>query len=146
MSTAPNTTTTDSIDSLAPVVTSKLYTPEELLTLPDQKIYELVDGRLVEKNRGGNSSWIGQELNRHVGNFVYEHGLGLLWGPDCSYQIFGDDGNKIRRPDGSFLLSSDRILSKESNGIDKFVEILIQGIGCGIRTLRQSLFLRRTTE
>jgi Uma2 family endonuclease len=103
MSTAPNTTTTDSIDSLAPVVTSKLYTPEELLTLPDQKIYELVDGRLVEKNMGGNSSWIGQELNRHVGNFVYEHGLGLLWGPDCSYQIFGDDSNKIRRPDGSFI-------------------------------------------
>ena len=29
------------------------YTPEDLLAMPDGENYELVDGRLVERNMGG---------------------------------------------------------------------------------------------
>ncbi len=29
-----------------------IYTPEDLLAMPDAKDYELVDGRLVERNLG----------------------------------------------------------------------------------------------
>jgi hypothetical protein len=39
--------------STAEVVTS--YTPEDLLTLPDDRAYELVDGRLVAKESGTKS-------------------------------------------------------------------------------------------
>ena len=36
--------------------TAALYTPDDLLRLPDGDAYELVDGRLVEKHMGGESS------------------------------------------------------------------------------------------
>jgi hypothetical protein len=39
------------------------YTPEDLLALPDSKDYELVDGRLVERNMGALSSWIGGRIH-----------------------------------------------------------------------------------
>ncbi len=38
------------------------YTPEDLLALPDEKSYELVDGQLVERKMGAESSWIGARL------------------------------------------------------------------------------------
>jgi hypothetical protein len=33
------------------------YTPEDLLSLPDADLYELVDGKLVERPRGCISNW-----------------------------------------------------------------------------------------
>jgi Uma2 family endonuclease len=103
MSIAPHTSASDVAESIPPIVTEKFYTPEELLTMPDGKAYELVRGKLVERNMGAKSSWIASELNRHLGNFVSDHRLGHVWGADCSYQIFGEDANKVRRPDGSFV-------------------------------------------
>ena len=38
------------------------YTPEDLLAMPNGKDYELVDGRLVERNMGAESSWIGGRI------------------------------------------------------------------------------------
>ena len=40
------------------VATKTTYTPEELLALPDEKDYELVDGHLVERNVSTLSSWV----------------------------------------------------------------------------------------
>ncbi len=37
-------------------------TPEDLLAMPDGKRYELVNGRLVERNMGAESSQIGTRL------------------------------------------------------------------------------------
>ena len=42
--------------------TKTQYTPEDLLNLPDSKSYELVDGQLVERKMGIESSWVGGEL------------------------------------------------------------------------------------
>ncbi len=39
--------------------TATRYTPQDLLALPDGKRYELVDGRLVERKTGAESSWVG---------------------------------------------------------------------------------------
>ena len=36
--------------------TTTLYTPEELLTLPDYGRFELIDGHLVERKTGAQSS------------------------------------------------------------------------------------------
>ena len=39
-------------------------TPEELLDIPDGDRYELIDGELVERNMGAESSRIAQKINQ----------------------------------------------------------------------------------
>ena len=85
-------------------VATKHYTPEELLAMPIGHRFELVDGQLVERNMGAESSWVAQQINRRLGNYAEAH-QGLVMGPDCGYQIFPDDPNRVRFPDGSFIRS-----------------------------------------
>jgi Uma2 family endonuclease len=42
-------------------------------------------------------------INQRIGLFADSHQCGLVWGPGCGYQIFADDPNKVRYPDGSFI-------------------------------------------
>ncbi len=80
------------------------FTPEDLLALPDGDLYELVDGKLVEKPLSQESSWVGGKLLRLLGNFAEdEHQLGWVFGADCGYQCFPDAPNKVRKPDLSFV-------------------------------------------
>ena len=54
---------------------------------------------------GAESSWIAQQINRYLGNYAEASQHGLVLGPDCGYQIFPDDPNRVRFPDGSFIRS-----------------------------------------
>ena len=54
------------------LVAEKTYTPEDLLSMPDGKNYELVDGHLVERNMSQLSSWVGGRLHRSLDIFVEE--------------------------------------------------------------------------
>ena len=87
-------------------------TPDELLKRSDRDRYELVNGELVEKNMGWQSSRIGAELLVVLGSYVRQHGLGWVNGPDAAYQCFEDslpdDPDRIRKPDVSFI-SLDRL-------------------------------------
>jgi Uma2 family endonuclease len=85
------------LSSVAPV------TPEELLKLPDSVKYELVDGKLVERNMGMESSEIALRLALLIGMFLRDHSLGRLFGADASYQCFTDAPGKVRKPDVSFI-------------------------------------------
>ncbi len=84
-------------------VLEKQYTPEDLLTLRDGPRYELVDGQLVEKFMGAKSARIAQVVNRHIDIYAEAHKLGLVFPPDCGYQIFPDSPGRVRKPDGSFV-------------------------------------------
>lgn len=79
------------------------YTPEDLLAMPNEKNYELVDGELLERNMGARSSWVGGRLVRALGDFAEGLGLGLVFPADNGFQCFPDAPNKVRRPDVSFL-------------------------------------------
>ncbi len=79
-----------------------IFTPEDLLRMPDGDRYELVDGQLVEKDMGWKSSLIASELYRLIANFAHEKGLGLAI-VEGSYQCFPDSSTKVRKPDVSFL-------------------------------------------
>lgn len=103
MSIAPHTSASDVAESIPPIVTEKFYTPEELLTMPDGKAYELVCGKLVERKMGAESSRIAQIINARMEIHASDNRLGLTWGADASYRIFGADATKVRRPDGSFI-------------------------------------------
>jgi Uma2 family endonuclease len=79
------------------------HTPEELLEMADGHRYELIDGKLVKRNMGAESSEVAANAIRIVGLHVYSHKLGKVFATDCGYQIFSDDPNKVRCPDGSFI-------------------------------------------
>jgi Uma2 family endonuclease len=93
---------------MAAAPTSARYTPEELLALPDGHRFELVRGELVERHMSNESSKIGFEVNRRLGNFIADHHSGLGFQSDCGLQIFPWDKDLVRYADGVFL-SADRV-------------------------------------
>ena len=78
-------------------------TPEDLLAMPDEKSYELVDGRLVERHASVLSSWVGGEILCRLGSYLLDNPIGLIFGADNGYQCFPDAPRKVRRADVSFL-------------------------------------------
>src|SRR5216683_149243 len=88
---------------MSTVETPTLYSPEDLLTMPDGDLYELVDGHLVERNMGAWSSYVGSRLHRLIGNFCEENGVGWYWAADASYQCFLSRPRLVRKPDVSFI-------------------------------------------
>ncbi len=78
-------------------------TPDGLLNLPDSVRYELVDGQLVERNMGAESSEIAARILILLGIFLRQKPLGRLFGSDTSYQCFADDQNRVRRADVGFV-------------------------------------------
>lgn len=85
------------------LVKEKQYTPETLLALPDGDRFELVDGKLVERNMGAESSWIGGQLFGRLLIYNLQARLGWVLPADASYRCFADDQTKVRRPDASFI-------------------------------------------
>ena len=85
------------------VATLPAITPEDMLRLPDEKDFELVDGSLVAKRMGTLSSWIGGELFFHIRTFLETLPLGWLFTADNGFYCFADRPNTLRRPDISFV-------------------------------------------
>lgn len=91
-------------------------TPAELLARPDRDQFELVNGELVERIIGWQSSRIGSKLLAFLESYVTEHNLGWVNGADAAYQCYEDafpeDPDRIRKPDVSFI-SLDRLPPEE---------------------------------
>lgn len=66
-------------------------TPDDLLRMKDGVNYELVDGELVERNMGWESSRIGQRLGGLLFRFNDAKPVVELAGSDASYRCFPDD-------------------------------------------------------
>jgi Uma2 family endonuclease len=82
-----------------------VLTPEDLLNLPDAVNYELVDGQLVERHMGSESSAIGAAIAAVLFTFVKQRRAGHVFNTECGYQCFRDTPNKVRKPDVSFIRS-----------------------------------------
>lgn len=78
-------------------------TPEELLTLPDGEHYELLDGELVEKQMGTESSWVGGQLFGRIWSWNESARAGWVLPAEASYQCFPEEPARVRRPDTSFI-------------------------------------------
>jgi len=78
-------------------------TPEDLLAMPDGEGYELVDGQLVSRKMGAESSFVGGRLYWRLAPFSEEHDLGITWPADNGYQCFPHQPSLVRRPDVSFV-------------------------------------------
>ena len=83
------------------------YSAADLLKMSDGDRFELVNGELVEKNMGWESSRIGLRLARFLDAHCDSHQLGWVNGPDAGYrcyeEAFPDDPDRIRKPDVSFI-------------------------------------------
>ena len=82
-----------------------LFTPDDLLKVPEAVNYELVDGRLVERNMGMESSKIAARILFLIALYLHDRRIGELFGADASYQCFPDAPGKVRKPDVSFVRS-----------------------------------------
>jgi Uma2 family endonuclease len=89
----------------------RTYTPEELLAMPDAVNYELVDGDLVERNMSVLSSFVEVRVGRFLGAYCDDNHLGAVFSSSLGFRCFGDERNKIRKPDVSFI-STDRFHSE----------------------------------
>jgi Uma2 family endonuclease len=84
-------------------VLAKKYTPDDLLTMPDDGIaYELVNGDLVEKSVSFESDLIGGEVFSKLKAFTATNPVGRAI-PETTYQCFADEPDRVRRPDASFI-------------------------------------------
>jgi Uma2 family endonuclease len=82
-----------------------LFTPDDLLRMEDAVNYELVDGKLVERHMGMESSEIAARIVLLIGMFLRTQSVGRLFGADASYQCFSNAPKKVRKPDVSFIRS-----------------------------------------
>jgi Uma2 family endonuclease len=78
-------------------------TPEQLMELPDAARYELVDGRLVERNLSTLSSLVEGLVYEKVQGHVRPSKLGFVWPGTLGYQCFPTNPEKVRKPDVSFV-------------------------------------------
>jgi Uma2 family endonuclease len=83
--------------------TKTTYTPEDLLAMPDEKNFELVDGRLVERNMSTLSSWVAGELHFQIRSHLSTNPKGWVLPEGTGYQCFPDAPGKVRKPDVSFV-------------------------------------------
>lgn len=101
--------------------TSAGHTPEELLALSREEIFELVDGEFVEKAMSHESSWVGMRTGRVVGNFAEDqHQLGWVFDSDAGYECFGPRRKKVWKPDVSFVTKEKMPERRCSAGYPKF--------------------------
>jgi Uma2 family endonuclease len=89
------------------------FTPDDLLNLPDAVNYELVDGQLVERHMGMESSLVAAIVIGEIRQFLKQQPIGLVFGADASYRCYPDAPDKVRKPDVSFIrngrLPGDRV-------------------------------------
>ena len=79
------------------------FTPEDLLSITDRPMPELVDGELVEREpMGQKADAIAARILLAIGIHIDAEDLGLLNGAQGSYQVFPNHPERVRIPDVSF--------------------------------------------
>ncbi len=82
-------------------VASKIYTPADLLKMPDNNNIELVNGELVEKPVSALSALVEANISGYLHAFCVAHKTAVVLSSTNGIQCFTDDPNKIRKPDVS---------------------------------------------
>ena len=89
-------------------------TPEDVIRLENQGLYELVDGQLMEKDMSSLATKCMGLLVVELGIFLRQHPLGDIY-PEQTFQCFPDDPELIRRPDIAFV-AIDRLAGVSETG------------------------------
>jgi Uma2 family endonuclease len=82
--------------------TAETVEPEDLLKLADNGLFELVDGKLVEKEMEFLSGRVVKKIVLKLGGFIEAQQLGELV-VEVSFQCFPEKPSQTRRPDLAFV-------------------------------------------
>lgn len=80
----------------------RTYTADELLRLPDEKEYELDDGRLIERHSGAMHAYVAANIAFHLVSWTSRN-QGYVFSSSCGYQCFPGKPNRVIRPDISLI-------------------------------------------
>src|SRR6266849_4677767 len=80
-----------------------IYTPEDLLSMPDGDHYELIDGKLVVHEMGNKSAYIALWIARLLQNYCIDRSFGWVLPSDATYQCFPNERMRVRKPDASVI-------------------------------------------
>jgi len=83
-----------------------LIDPDELLRMPNEKDFELIDGVPEERTMGTKSELIAFDLGTVLSTFVKQHDLGCVCGSNFGYVCFPGRPRHLRKPDLSFIAKS----------------------------------------
>ena len=82
---------------------TRLFTPDELLAMPDGDRYELIDGIPTEKPMGARSEEIAGLLLTQFNNFIRPRKLGRAFPSKTGFRCFPKKPGRVRMPDTSFV-------------------------------------------
>jgi Uma2 family endonuclease len=85
------------------IIEAAIYTPADLLAMPDSNNVELVNGELVEKPVSVLSSIVENRLSWRLGSHCEAHRIGVVMSATNGIQCFPDEPRKVRKPDISFV-------------------------------------------
>lgn len=80
-----------------------IQTADDLLTLADADRYELLHGKLVEREMGAEANWVAMQILFLLRLFLEKRPLGYIFGSEASYACFPNDPRHAPRPDVSFV-------------------------------------------
>ncbi len=88
---------------MSTVIEKSQITLEELLSSEDAGRYEIVDGQLVEVHVSNLSTVVSSNLLTLLRTYCRAQGLGEVLDANAYYQCFGEDANRARKPDVSYV-------------------------------------------
>jgi Uma2 family endonuclease len=88
---------------MSTIADERLYTPADLLAMPDAIRFELVNGELVERNASLLSGKVEILVATRLQNAAESHDAGDVWGASTGCRFYPDDPDKIRKPDATFV-------------------------------------------
>jgi Uma2 family endonuclease len=81
----------------------RVFTPEDLLTMPDGARFELVDGELVERNLSVLSSMVEGLVYASLLIHARDTNSGLVWPGTLGCRFYVDAPDRVRKPDVTFV-------------------------------------------
>ena len=85
------------------VADKTLLTPEDLLAMPDERRFELIDGEPVERDMGALSGWVGGQIHDFLNQHCRANMLGWVFPADVGFQCFPDRPRTLRKSDAAFI-------------------------------------------
>ena len=87
-----------------PPIGKRVYTPEDLLTMPDDgKSYELVNGELKEQTMSFESCYVGGTIHHLLRNYEEDHPI-IVMPDNTTFRCFTIEKNRVRKPDVGVIL------------------------------------------
>src|SRR6476469_115720 len=85
------------------VAPKMIFTPDDLLRLPDGDNNELIDGQLVERRVSVESARVAPRIISRLQNAAESSGTAAVYPSELGYQCFPDEPRKVRRADASVI-------------------------------------------